>query len=117
MSLRDAGVVFLLLCATSAIAEPAAPAAVKQFKDAHQDSCVSAISAQVDRNGFELPFGYVDNFCACMGDALFGSMTVAEQMHFENTAADALPPSMARREGDSRERCAVATSALYLADY
>jgi hypothetical protein len=116
MSIHYAGVALLGLSAAGAGAQSAAPAAIEHFTSAHQASCVAALSARVNSAGYELPFGYVDNFCACMGKALFGPMTAAEQAHFEDPATEALPRSMALREARSRERCAMTTSELYAAD-
>ena len=113
------GTVSMLLLAASTNplhAERLSDASVERYIAAHQQGCVEKLTEQVRNSGHTLPFGFVDNFCLCMGKAMFSSMTLAEEQELK-TVADGKPAETAMmRQAQIRNECATSTTEMYASD-
>ena len=113
------GVATLLLVATVAAplsAELLSDASVERYIATHQQGCVATLTEQVRNSGHTLPFGFVDNFCLCMGRAVFSSMTLAQERELKTVADGKLPDKTLMRQAQIRNECATSTTEMYASD-
>lgn len=112
-----AGIGMLLTASAVGVhAEKLSNASVERYIANHQRGCVAALSEKVNNAGYTLPFGFVDNYCLCLGEAMFSGMTQAQAQELVGTNSDSLPESMAVRQTKIRKECVASTTSMYLAD-
>ncbi|MEO1081054.1 MAG: hypothetical protein AAFY29_15960 [Pseudomonadota bacterium] len=111
-----ASVVVLAASAGLLRAERLSDASIERYIASHQEGCVTALTGQVLSAGYTLPFGFVDNFCLCMGKAMFGGMTLAQEQELHSMSDGVLPESVMMRQTQIRSECAASTTALFVSD-
>ncbi len=97
-------------------AELLSDASVERYIATHQQGCVAMLTEQVRNSGHTLPFGFVDNFCLCMGKAMFSSMTLAQERELKTVADGKLPDNTLMRQAQIRNECATSTTEMYASD-
>ena len=97
-------------------AELLSDVSVERYIANHQQGCVAMLTEQVRNSGHTLPFGFVDNFCLCMGRAMFSSMTLAQEQQLKTVADGKLPENAMMRQAQIRDECAASTTEMYAAD-
>ncbi|MEM8942076.1 MAG: hypothetical protein AAGC91_07960 [Pseudomonadota bacterium] len=113
------GVVAGLLLSVSAIplqAERLSDASIEHYIDNHQTRCGAKLDQQLHNAGYSLPFGFTDNFCMCMGKAIFGSMTVAQEAQLKTLGGRDLPESVVIRQAKVHQECTESTTKMYAAE-
>ncbi|MEM1188308.1 MAG: hypothetical protein AAF933_12050 [Pseudomonadota bacterium] len=114
--LRTASMVLLAVSALPLWAERLSDAHIERYIASHQDGCVAALTGQVQNAGYTLPFGFVDNFCLCMGKAMFDGMTRAQERELNSVVDGELPKNVLLRQTRIREECATTTAELFVSD-
>lgn len=108
--------VLLAAKASGLYAAPLSDANLERYVANHQQACVAALREKLSSAGYALPFGYVDNYCLCMGKAMFSGMNQAQAQKLINADGGPLPESVAARKTEIRNECVASTTSMYTAD-